>query len=194
MSWYKSPSFTMISVTIILIVFLSFPSVLCENFQPKNSKPNPAAPAVLYLPLGGGGVNECEPAVGAKLTQLVPLMFAGMTFTIFDAVANINNRINSNNNNNNNQNINFQQSVNTVVTGNINVANQINVMNVAGRRKREAGKANRSGKGISYEHKSQAAVIAKQGMEALISLNTNMDDIFLYQLWQRQNMHPSIVI
>ena len=54
--------------------------------------------------------------------------FAGMTFTIFDAVANINNRINSNNNNNNNDNINFQQSVNTVVTGNINVANQINVM------------------------------------------------------------------
>ena len=59
------------------------------------------------------------------LRQLVPLMFAGMTFTIFDAVANINNRINSNNNNNNNQNINFQQSVNTVVTGNINVANQV---------------------------------------------------------------------
>ena len=52
-------------------------------------------------------------------------MFAGMTFTIFDAVANINNRINSNNNNNNNQNINFQQSANTVVTGNINVANQV---------------------------------------------------------------------
>lgn len=40
-------------------------------------------------------------------------MFAGMTFTIFDAVANINNNVNSNNNNNNNQNINFQQSVNT---------------------------------------------------------------------------------
>ena len=55
-------------------------------------------------------------------------MFAGMTFTIFDAVANINNRINSNNNNNNNQNINFQQSVNTVVTGNINVANQVKFM------------------------------------------------------------------
>ena len=31
--------------------------------------------------------------------------FAGMTFTIFDAVANINNRINSNNNNNNNSRI-----------------------------------------------------------------------------------------
>ena len=55
-------------------------------------------------------------------------MFAGMTFTIFDAVANINNRINSNNNNNNNQNINFQQSVNTVVTGNINVANQVKLV------------------------------------------------------------------
>jgi hypothetical protein len=52
-------------------------------------------------------------SAGAKLAQLVPLMFAGMTFTIFDAVANINNRINSNNNNNNNQNINFQESVNT---------------------------------------------------------------------------------
>merc|ERR1719232_2323622 len=84
---------------------------------------DPSSPAVLYLPLGGGGVNECQPATGAKLTQLVPLMFAGMTFTIFDAVANINNNINSNNNNNNNDNINFQQSVNTVVSGNINLAN-----------------------------------------------------------------------
>ena len=50
---------------------------------------------------------------GSRLNQLVPLMFAGMTFTVFDAVANINNNINSNNNNNNNQNVNFQQSVNT---------------------------------------------------------------------------------
>ena len=32
------------------------------------------APAVLYLPLGGSGAAECQPAAGAKLTQLVPLM------------------------------------------------------------------------------------------------------------------------
>lgn len=65
-------------------------------------------------------------------------MFAGMTFTIFDAVATVANNINSNNNNLNDQNINFQMSSNTVVTGNINVANQINVMNMAGRKKRAA--------------------------------------------------------
>ena len=59
-------------------------------------------------------------------------MFAGMSFTIFDAVATIANNINSNNNNLNDQNINFQMSTNTVVTGNINVANQINVMNATG--------------------------------------------------------------
>ena len=36
--------------------------------------PGPASPAVLYLPLGGSGAPECQPAAGAKLTQLVPLM------------------------------------------------------------------------------------------------------------------------
>ena len=102
------------------------------------SKPDPDSPALLYLPLGGSGKPQCLPAAGAKLAQLVPMMFAGMTFTIFDAVATIANNINSNNNNLNNQNINFQMSTNTVVTGNINVANQINVVNMAGRKKRAA--------------------------------------------------------
>ena len=93
-------------------------------------------------------------------------MFAGMTFTIFDAVANINNRINSNNNNNNNQNINFQQSVNTVVTGNVNVANQINVMNVLGRRRRRSERMwleRRRGR-------REAARVARLGFEAILSL------------------------
>ena len=36
--------------------------------------PAPDSPAVLYLPLGGSGPAECQPAAGAKLTQLVPLM------------------------------------------------------------------------------------------------------------------------
>ena len=36
--------------------------------------PAPDSPAVLYLPLGGSGASECQPAAGAKLTQLVPLM------------------------------------------------------------------------------------------------------------------------
>ena len=103
-----------------------------------NQSPNANNPAVLYLPLGGSGIPQCLPSAGAKLAQLVPLMFAGMTFTIFDAVATIANNINSNNNNLNDQNINFQMSTNTVVTGNINVANQINVMNMAGRKKRAA--------------------------------------------------------
>merc|ERR1719492_80889 len=105
-----------------------------SKMEKMSSKPNPDSPAILYLPLGGSGKPQCLPAAGAKLAQLVPLMFAGMTFTIFDAVATIANNINSNNNNLNNQNINFQMSTNTVVTGNINVANQINVVNMAGRK------------------------------------------------------------
>ena len=144
----------------------------------KTQSPDPSSPAVLYLPLGGGGVNECEPAAGAKLQQLVPLMFAGMTFTIFDAVANINNRINSNNNNNNNDNINFQQSVNTVVSGNINVANQINVMNVMGRKKREDNHDEEY-----QENKKKAAAIARKGFEALVTLEHGLkSDIGLYHL------------
>merc|ERR1712156_725293 len=125
-----------------------------------------SSPAVLYLPLGGGVSPGCQSAAGAKLTQLVPLMFAGMTFTIFDAVANINNR------NNSNQNINFQQSVNTVVTGNINVANQINVMNVAGRRRRRrmAERAHLQWKG----KRNEAASLARQGFEAIVSLAINL--------------------
>ena len=76
------------------------------------------------VPAGAPDVSEVSDSLRQQLSGNT-LRFAGMTFTIFDAVANINNRINSNNNNNNNQNINFQQSVNTVVTGNINVANQV---------------------------------------------------------------------
>ena len=34
-----------------------------------------SGPAVLYLPLGGGGQSDCLPAAGAKLSQLVPLMY-----------------------------------------------------------------------------------------------------------------------
>jgi len=109
-----------------------------SKMEKLNAKPNPNAPAILYLPLGGSGKPQCLPSAGAKLAQLVPMMFAGMTFTIFDAVATVANNINSNNNNLNDQNINFQMSSNTVVTGNINVANQINVMNMVGRKKRAA--------------------------------------------------------
>ena len=70
----------------------------------------------------------CLFVAGSKLVHLVPLMFAGMTFTIFDAVANINNNINSNNNNNNIQNINFQQSVNTGLILNIMLKRLKNVI------------------------------------------------------------------
>merc|ERR1719189_2124718 len=112
----------------MILLLLLLPGLLGDSPPHPAADPHGSSPAVLYLPLGGGVSPGCQSAAGAKPTQLVPLMFAGMTFTIFDAVANINNRINSNNNN---DNINFQQSVNTVVSGNINVANQINVMNVA---------------------------------------------------------------
>ena len=116
--------------------------------------------------------------------------FAGMTFTIFDAVANINNRINSNNNNNNNDNVNFQQSINTVVTGNINVANQINVMNVMGRRKRDAQDRTRKQNGISAETKRKAAQIARKGFEAMISLDRSlMNDQNIHSLENRVNLY-----
>merc|ERR1719220_1668609 len=156
----------------MILLLLLLPGLLGDSPPHPAADPHGSSPAVLYLPLGGGVSPGCQSAAGAKLTQLVPLMFAGMTFTIFDAVANINNRINSNNNNNNNQNINFQQSVNTVVTGNINVANQINVMNVMGRRRRRrmAERAHLQWKG----KRNEAASLARQGFEAIVSLAINL--------------------
>ena len=53
------------TVTILLLVTVS----LVEG-----QAPAPSSPAVLYLPLGGSGVSECQPAAGAKLMQVVPLM------------------------------------------------------------------------------------------------------------------------
>ena len=58
-----------------------------SKMEKMRAKPNADAPAILYLPLGGSGKPQCLPAAGAKLAQLVPMMLAGMTFTIFDAVA-----------------------------------------------------------------------------------------------------------
>ena len=58
-----------------------------SKMEKMRAKPNADAPAILYLPLGGSGKPQCLPAAGAKLAQLVPMMFAGMTFTIFAAVA-----------------------------------------------------------------------------------------------------------
>ena len=109
-----------------------------------------------------------------------------MTFTIFDAVANINNRINSNNNNNNNDNINFQQSVNTVVSGNINVANQINVMQGMGRRRREAG--------VTGEIKKQAGRMARMGIQAMVSLDKSLNDnVAMKQLQKRLEIYSAII-
>ena len=68
-----------------LLIFVAL-SAVTGALMP-NQSPNPNNPAVLYLPLGGSGIPQCLPSAGAKLAQLVPLMFAGMTFTIFDAVA-----------------------------------------------------------------------------------------------------------
>ena len=171
---------------LLLLMMMMMTQAQCQAPGP-GPAPSPSAPAVLYLPLGGGGAPSCQPAAGAKLTQLVPLMFAGMTFTIFDAVANINNRINSNNNNNNNDNINFQQSVNTVVSGNINVANQINVMNVMGRKRREAAS------GITPEMKRSAAKIARHGFEAMLTLNRSLKDKeAVAQMYKRLLIYASI--
>ena len=52
-------------------------------------------------------------------------MFAGMIFTVFDAVATVANSINNNNNNNNDDNLNFESSSSMAVSGNVNVANQV---------------------------------------------------------------------
>lgn len=115
-----------------------------------------------------------------------------MTFTIFDAVANINNRINSNNNNNNNDNINFQQSVNTVVSGNINVANQINVMQGMGRRRREAKE---EGEGrVTREMKKKAGELARMGMEAMVTLDKNLSDgVAMNQLHKRLEIYSALI-
>ena len=112
-----------------------------------------------------------------------------MTFTIFDAVANINNRINSNNNNNNNDNINFQQSVNTVVSGNINVANQINVMQGMGRRRREAGED-----GVTREMKKQAGRVARMGIQAMVTLDKSLnDEVAMKQLNNRLEIYSALI-
>ena len=112
-----------------------------------------------------------------------------MTFTIFDAVANINNRINSNNNNNNNDNINFQQSVNTVVSGNINVANQINVMMGMGRRRREAGEGR-----VTREMKKQAGRVAMMGIQAMVTLDKSLNDqVAMKQLHNRLDIYSAMI-
>ena len=66
---YLSPSASVMMTRTSLV-----PSLLTLVSLVTAQAPAPDSPAVLYLPLGGSGPAECQPAAGAKLTQLVPLM------------------------------------------------------------------------------------------------------------------------
>ena len=124
----------------------------------------------MYVPLQSAPLPDCPGLANdqdSKVSRLVPLMFAGMMFTIFDAVVTISNSINDNNNNNNDDNLNLQQSSNTAISGNVNVANQINVMNGMGRRKRQA-------KSMDPKIKSLAGHAINM-MQDFVHLNENLN-------------------
>ena len=136
-----------------------------------------------------------------------------MTFTIFDAVANINNRINSNNNNNNNSRIlryshifhlvslsiykthNSLQQNSVMLPDNINfqqsvntvVTGNINVANQINVMNVMGRKRKRSaGVKLSKQDKSRAARIAKLGLESLITWDGLVEEErFIQQLTRR---------
>lgn len=66
MSLFKRTHFGFLVTLLISFVFVS---------GQQSPNPDGHGPAVLYLPLGGGGANQCLPAAGAKLIHLVPLMY-----------------------------------------------------------------------------------------------------------------------
>ena len=137
-----------------------------------------------------------------------------MTFTIFDAVANINNRINSNNNNNNNsRTLRYshisvtlslsiykthslqQNSIIRLSADNINFQQSVNTVvtgniNVANQINvmNVMGRRRRRSAGLklSKQEKSRAARIARLGLESLITWDGLVEEeIFIQQLTRR---------
>ena len=81
----------------------------------RQTSPSPSSsdPAVLYLPLGGGGSKGCPSMAESAVVGISQMTFLWTVMSVFNVVANvvanINNNQNNRNNNNNNLNINKYQ-------------------------------------------------------------------------------------
>ncbi|KAK8397325.1 hypothetical protein O3P69_004788 [Scylla paramamosain] len=86
------------------------------------------APAVMYVPVGGGeGGVRCPDAVDAAAVSVSQLVFLSLSLGVFTAITNIATNINNNNNNNNDNSDNNINSNNLNVGANGNTGNQITV-------------------------------------------------------------------
>ena len=93
---------------------------------------SPTDPAVLYLPLGGGGSKGCPSLAESAVVGISQMTFLWTVMSVFNVVANvvanINNNQNNRNNNNNNLQINKISTQNTQISANTNNANTITIM------------------------------------------------------------------
>ncbi|XP_047474434.1 uncharacterized protein LOC125028871 [Penaeus chinensis] len=90
-------------------------------------RPAREAPGVMYLPVQSGS-SSCPSYADTVASSLTQMAFASMAVTVFNAVANIANNINSNNRNDNiNSNSNVDSN-NANVASNNNNGNQVNVV------------------------------------------------------------------
>jgi len=124
------------------VPFDDLPSYLCNEVcvrqlraknRPKRDAPDlSAGPAVMYLPLGGGGGSGCPSLAETSVTSISQMTFLWTVMSVFNVVsnivANINNNQNNNNNNNNNLQINKISTQNTQISANTNNANTISIM------------------------------------------------------------------
>ena len=89
-------------------------------------------PAVLYLPLGGGGSRGCPSLAESSVVGISQMVFLWTVMSVFNVVANVvasvNNNQNNRNNNNNNLQINKISTQNTQISANTNNANTISIM------------------------------------------------------------------
>ena len=105
-----------------------------EDHQTFRSKRDlsPTDPAVLYLPLGGGGSKGCPSLAESSVVGISQMTFLWTVMSVFNVVANvvanINNNQNNRNNNNNNLQINKISTQNTQISANTNNANTITIM------------------------------------------------------------------
>ena len=98
----------------------------------RETSPSSSDPAVLYLPLGGGGSKGCPSMAESAVVGISQMTFLWTVMSVFNVVANvvanINNNQNNRNNNNNNLNINKISTQNTQISANTNNANTISIM------------------------------------------------------------------
>ena len=116
-------------------------SYVCDGFcmadhissrAKRETSPSSSDPAVLYLPLGGGGQKGCPSMAESAVVGISQMTFLWTVMSVFNVVANvvanINNNQNNRNNNNNNLNINKISTQNTQISANTNNANTISIM------------------------------------------------------------------